>query len=136
MLTRSRSSLLSFSSFSLTQTGPCRPESPIEALNSGSPKSMNDHKHQNTCMAKNHALMIHFTQYGMQVLWCYAFQKYKNKKNGKTGVSRYTSNLMLHPDPKLIHLSEILQHKFHSIHYCVLSSGGKKNNAKFKLKAN
>uniref|UniRef100_A0A2P2MB50 Uncharacterized protein MANES_18G011700 n=1 Tax=Rhizophora mucronata TaxID=61149 RepID=A0A2P2MB50_RHIMU len=43
-ITRSRSSLLSFSRLSLTRPGPCRPESPTASLNSGSAKSMNDHK--------------------------------------------------------------------------------------------
>lgn len=43
-ITRSRSSLLSFSRFSFSRAGPCRPESRRASLNSGSAKSMNDSK--------------------------------------------------------------------------------------------
>jgi len=41
-ITRSRSSFLSFSLFSLIRLGPCRPEIPIEDLSSGSPKIKHD----------------------------------------------------------------------------------------------
>ena len=41
------------------------------------------HKHHNTCMARNHVLMIYFYHYGygMQVLWCYASHKIRLEKS-------------------------------------------------------
>ena len=59
------------------------------------------HKHHNTCMAKNHAFMIHFYFYGMQVLWCHACPNPQEFTDVST-------NLMLHSNPKFIHFHEIL----------------------------
>lgn len=68
-LTRSRSSLLSFSCFSFVQLGPCRPESPIEGLNS--PKSIWFTRTITPAWPTIMPAWFIFLYHGMQVLWCH-----------------------------------------------------------------
>ena len=66
------------------------------------------HKHYNTCMTRNHALMINFTSQDMQALQYLCMSKHE-----RTII--VSTNLMLHPHPKLVHLREILKYKLYSI---------------------
>lgn len=109
IFTRSRSSLLSFSRFSFSRAGPCRPESPIAILNSGSAKSMNhsqalQHLHdQKSCPHDKFYLQ------DMQALRYLCMSKHES-------TIIVSTNLMLHPHPKFVHLCEILKYEIYSIH--------------------
>lgn len=64
------------------------------------------HKHYHSCMPK-HAFMIYFTfvHASFQMPCMFKVRAYWG----------FFTNLILHPDPKFIHLNEILQYKFHSL---------------------
>lgn len=66
------------------------------------------HKHYNTCMTRNHALMMNFYLQGMQALWYLCMSKHEEQSN--------VMYLMLHANPKFVHFCEILKNKLHSIY--------------------
>lgn len=80
------------------------------------------HKHKNTCMMTNHALMIYFYPQDMQ-----AGTMHVQACEEVILSIRFSTNLMLHSDPELIHFCEILEYKFNSIHDSVcISARGRK----------
>lgn len=112
-ITRSRSSLLSFSRFSFSLAGPCRPERPRASLNSGSAKSMN-------------WFTSTTTPAWPEIMPSWHILPSKTCKHCGThaclnlrAVTKVSTNLMLHPHPKFVHLGEILEHKLNSISDCI-----------------
>lgn len=109
IFTRSRSSLLSFSLFSFSRVGPCKQGGPIANQNSErklyivfNTKIINK-KSANTWICYSDVLL-------------YSCQEPKSIMKTATRFCQILSYLMLHPDPKFVHFSEILEYKLNSIH--------------------
>lgn len=80
--------------------------------------------HHNTCMAKNHALMVHFTSMACKHFGVMHIQRYKHKQGEQK--FKCSTNLKLNSHPKFIHFSKILKHKFYGLHDSVSISAGAK----------